>query len=305
MAKMQVRIPRSLGRMMFGVVDETGLLQYGQVFFQYTIDCDVKYPTAETPKCIHKGPVMITKNPSVVAGDVRMFEAVDLPALHDLVDVIVFPQSGPRPHPDEMAGSDLDGDEYSVLWDPLLFLERNEPAFDFTAAPQKSDEKLHVTGETETKQMIDFFIKYISQDSIGHIANAHLANSDLYGLNSIVCQRIARKHIQAVDFPKTGQIPEQLTKKWTFNNLEPPEAVERFPNFMAKNDCASYNSRRLLGELHTRVTELCEMIGFESLVSENEPIKVDKTLKVPGYKTFLPFAEMEYNEYKSMIEVGF
>ncbi|KAE9555686.1 hypothetical protein FO519_001157 [Halicephalobus sp. NKZ332] len=301
-AKMQIRIPRSLGRMMFGVIDETGLLQYGQVFFQYTIDCDVKYPTTDTPKCIHKGPVMITKNPSVVAGDVRMFEAVDLPALHDLVDVIIFPQSGPRPHPDEMAGSDLDGDEYSIFWDPLLFLERNEPAFDFTAASSKPDEKLQVMEEDQTGQMIDFFIKYISQDSIGHIANAHLANSDLYGLNNNVCHRIARKHTQAVDFPKTGQIPEQLTKKWSYDSLEPPEAVERFPNFMAKNDSASYVSRRLLGELHTRVTELCEMIGFESLISENERIKVDRTLEVPGYRSFFRAAETEYNEYRSMIE---
>lgn len=122
---MQIRIPTSQGRMMFGVVDESGLLQYGQVFFQYTVNAAIKYPGRNVDKVIHRGPVLITKNPSVVAGDVRMFEglfckrlywfmfcnilAVDLPCLHDLVDVIVFPRLGPRPHPDEMAGSDLDG----------------------------------------------------------------------------------------------------------------------------------------------------------------------------------------------------
>lgn len=129
---MKVPVPASCGRTLFGVVDELGHLNPGQVFLQCSPGlCGGSRPGGRP----HRGPVLVTKNPCHVPGDVRMFEAVDLAEYRHLRDVIVFPRHGVRPHPDEMAGSDLDGDEYAVFFDPALFLEHNEPPMLF---PKKS-----------------------------------------------------------------------------------------------------------------------------------------------------------------------
>ncbi|TKR72713.1 hypothetical protein L596_020121 [Steinernema carpocapsae] len=99
--KNQVQLPYAIARMAFGVIDETGLLQSGQIFFQATSSIFVKNPCKSAHKQIITGPVLMTKNPQIVAGDARMFTAVDIPELHHLVDVVVFPRYGSRPHTDE------------------------------------------------------------------------------------------------------------------------------------------------------------------------------------------------------------
>lgn len=37
-----------------------------------------------------------------------------------------------RPHPNEIAGSDLDGDVYYVCWDPRLVPEEDKEPMDYT-----------------------------------------------------------------------------------------------------------------------------------------------------------------------------
>jgi RNA dependent RNA polymerase len=47
--------------------------------------------------------------------------AVSVPALEDhMVDCVVFPAEGSRPHPSQLSGGDLDGDIYFVLFDDTL-----------------------------------------------------------------------------------------------------------------------------------------------------------------------------------------
>lgn len=82
-----------------------------QVFVQYSAvetradrdDEDDEFN--KNKKIVLRGPVVVTRNPCLHPGDVRQLEAIDVPGLCHLVDCVVFPRQGSRPHPNEMAGN--------------------------------------------------------------------------------------------------------------------------------------------------------------------------------------------------------
>ncbi|CAI2323842.1 unnamed protein product [Caenorhabditis sp. 36 PRJEB53466] len=241
-SKAKIFLPPNMGRSMYGVVDETGLLQHGQVFIQYSpsIRQTSRQPVLKT------GKVLITKNPCHVPGDVRVFEAVWQPALVHLVDVVVFPQHGPRPHPDEMAGSDLDGDEYLIIWDQEMLLDYNEDAMVFPSSSALEEEK-----EPTVDDMVEFFLRYLQQDSIGRMSHAHLAYADLHGLFHENCHSIALKCAVAVDFPKSGVPAEPLAIY---------EQCEVTPDYMMSGGKPMYYSTRLNGQLYRRARKVEEVL---------------------------------------------
>lgn len=115
--KTRIFVPK--GRWLIGCLDELGILKHGQCFIRASAPsldpCFIKHGAK-----IIVSTVVVAKNPCYHPGDVRILEAVDVPELHHLVDCLVFPQNGERPHPDEASGSDLDGDIYFVTWDDKL-----------------------------------------------------------------------------------------------------------------------------------------------------------------------------------------
>ncbi|CAI5441415.1 unnamed protein product [Caenorhabditis angaria] len=241
-SKAKIFLPGNMGRSMYGVVDETGLLQHGQVFIQYSPSLR---QTSKKPILL-SGKVLITKNPCHVPGDVRVFDAVYQPSLAHLVDVVVFPQHGPRPHPDEMAGSDLDGDEYSVIWDQEMLLNYNEKAMIFPSSSAIEEDK-----EPTTDDMVEFFLKYLQQDSIGRMSNAHLAFADYNGLFHEHCHSIALKCSVAVDFPKSGVPAEPLASY---------EQCDVTPDYMMSGGKPMYYSTRLNGQLYRKARKVEEIL---------------------------------------------
>lgn len=200
--KGRIRVPYKNGRIAFGVVDEMRELEYGQVFFQYTVMDEDGRPTSETR--FLEGTVMVTKFPCLQPGDVRKLRAVRPKngELDHIKDCVVFPARGPRPHPDEMGGSDLDGDEYAIFWDsPLIFPLGNFPSMIFPYGKnQRKDDGINMV------DIVDFYCEYFIHNNIGKVANNHLMFSDLHpdGLMAQECDSLAMEYSISLDFQKTG-----------------------------------------------------------------------------------------------------
>ena len=122
---------------MMGTSDETKTLISGQVFIQYSEEIHAPGKNA----IIFKGMVAVTKNPCFHEGDIRLLQAVHVPSLTHMLDCIAFPQVGQRPHPDEMFGSDLNGDMYFVYWDEHLCKFENQKTYGFPKSREKRLER--------------------------------------------------------------------------------------------------------------------------------------------------------------------
>jgi hypothetical protein len=58
-------------------------------------------------------------------------KAVDIPELRYLSNVVVFSSVGQRPDQHKLSLGDLDGDQYSVMWDSEIvdsFWDNHQPA---------------------------------------------------------------------------------------------------------------------------------------------------------------------------------
>ncbi|PIN01864.1 RNA-directed RNA polymerase [Handroanthus impetiginosus] len=77
--------------------------------------------------CIVRGKVAVAINPCLHSGDVRVLKPIDVLVLRHMVDYVVFPRKGLRPHPNECSGSDLDGDIYVESLQMLTVFADKEP----------------------------------------------------------------------------------------------------------------------------------------------------------------------------------
>ncbi|KAF5197057.1 RNA-dependent RNA polymerase [Thalictrum thalictroides] len=275
--KSRIFVPH--GRTLMGCLDETSTLKYGQVFVQVS-NIDGLLGCKYVCEC----KVVVAKNPCLHPGDVRVLQAVNVPALHHMVDCVVFPQKGKRPHPNECSGSDLDGDLYFVSWDSELIPPRQVSPMDYTPAPNAL-----LDHDVKIEEIQEYFTDYIVNDSLGQIANAHTAFADKEPAKaqSQACIKLAKLFSIAVDFPKTG-VPAVI----------PPDLlVKEFPDFMEKLDKPTYESHRVIGKLFREVKDIPQTSCIRSFTREVAIHSYDHDMEVDGFKNFLDDAQYYKGEY--------
>lgn len=192
--------------MVFGVVDEVGVLRghsqategkgynsiesLPQIFLQVPIEGSDGRSTTNYE--VITGICVVGRNPSLHPGDVRVVEAVDVPELRHLKNVVVFPKTGDRDIPSMCSGGDMDGDDYFVYWDERLIPpEWDHPPLDHDA--DSSTPELDKPADVTIEDITRFFAQYMKNDSLGRIATAHFAQADqlLGGVKNPKCKQTA------------------------------------------------------------------------------------------------------------------
>ncbi|KAL8705424.1 MAG: hypothetical protein Q9201_001448 [Fulgogasparrea decipioides] len=213
--KYRSRIYVENGFTVYGIMDETGYLEEGQIY------CSVKN---EKTGLVLTGRVVITRCPALHPGDVQYADAVDVPQgspLRAVHNCVVFSQKGKRDLPSQLSGGDLDGDLYNVIWEDSLMPTRlAEPADYPTATP------IDIGREVTRSDITDFFVQFMENDQLGRIATLHqtLADQKSQGVFDPACIQLAEMHSTAVDFSKTG-IPVDISQL--------PRASKVRPDFQA------------------------------------------------------------------------
>ena len=274
-----------------GIMDEYGILNYGEAFLHIKRDdldliLDKKAAIAKCP-CLYPGDIQVLRfrkyNKNIIS--TKKYEI-----FNKYENVIIFPSRGKRPHPNECSGSDLDGDDYFVFYDSdLIPVKKVEPmSYDFPSGPINENEKYTIN------DVISYFAEYTNYNNLGLIGDAHMAISDKQekGANDPTSRKIAVKFAEAVDAPKTG-------KKIELNDDENPKL---FPHFMEKNKINVYHSTSILGKLYDKANDMIYQRTRRRYLNNTF---YDKDLKLNGWENYafmaLRFYRDYFNEFNKML----
>ncbi|KAL9480911.1 hypothetical protein ACSS6W_005697 [Trichoderma asperelloides] len=272
--KHKARIPVDMGVTLFGVMDETGFLEEGQIYV--TFDENHDNIQGRVKRSLKDGTVLVTRSPALHPGDIQLAEMRTPPQGHplrNLKNCIIFSQKGSRDLPSQLSGGDLDGDLYSVFWDPFVIPKQYFSPADYPRVKPPELDRV-VTRD----DIADFFVNFMEADILGLIANRHQMMADYCdeGTLSADCVKLAEMHSTAVDYSKTGisvkyqdmpkpprmrpdflapAPPTRLYDRGEIDNIGDPNEDEDDEDGMGMAKYKYYMSLKILGELYRGVDE--------------------------------------------------
>ncbi|KAG7974419.1 hypothetical protein I3843_06G048900 [Carya illinoinensis] len=282
------------GRYMMGCLDETRTLEYGQVFLQISRfsrqlsnqSSHMFTTSSSNPNnYVLEGEVVIARNRPLHPGDVRVLKAVNVPALHHMVDCVVFPQKGKRPHPNESSGSNLDGDMYFVSWDHDLIPPLQVQPMEYIASPTTQ-----IDHDVTIKEVEEYFTNHMIKDNLGIIRTVHTVFADRvpHRVMSHECIELAKLYSIAINFPKTGIAAE----------IPPHLYIKEYPDFMEKPNKRTYRSRSVIGKLFQEVKAIApHTSSVKAFTLESAKLHYDPDMEVDGFEDFLSDAFRNKSEY--------
>jgi hypothetical protein len=172
--KHKARIPVERGVTLFGIMDETGYLNAGEVYvaFDNAVFIENHWMDLDNRRMI------VTRSPALHPGDIQLAINIIPPSHHPLRalrNCIVFSQRGQRDLPSCLSGGDLDGDTYNIIWDPDAVSGCQRL---FQPADYPRVEPLSIGREVEREDITDFFIQFMATNKLGLIAVRHMILAD-------------------------------------------------------------------------------------------------------------------------------
>ncbi|PVG01695.1 RdRP-domain-containing protein [Serendipita vermifera] len=212
-------------RYLYGVCDPFQVLEEGEVFVSVTMP-------RGGPRAIHSCPVLVVRNPCLHPGDCLKLRAVYKEELSHLVDCVVFASKGKHAAPSLSSGGDLDGDQYTVIWDEDLVQPKVAEHFLYPAVKERQkvvitrqDLVAHFAGYN---RRVKFHVVHIS---MGRAASLHAQWVRTKGAMSKECQELNALYSQCVD-GAIIKIPERLRS--------PPTPSEPFIVDIMLDECRAF-----------------------------------------------------------------
>ena len=218
-------------RVVYGVSDPYGQLNYGECFFQPTLH------ESELNAFATAAVVVVIRRPSFHVGDVRVLKLTHGKETYkDLYDCIVFPSRGARSHAFECAGGRVSGDKYFVCWDQGLIpryisspymgiastssskiankVKELVPSFKCMKKQPGSDAEQRKRQQQARQELVEYFGNFKDYEEIRTRAtNLFLKYASLFGSTCQECEILKKMFVREFDWSERyDQIARKLTE---------------------------------------------------------------------------------------------